>query len=192
MRLECFYRTERYEAGIRMAMLIVVEKAPGDCFESNGFLCGLLLDSSDEDLAKRALAKLDDPFICHNADILTQARSQLKSLAVFKNYRFGLPTRKKNTLTITLAGELREWTDPMITIGRSDQNMVRLADTNVSRRHCAIVNYLDDVWLYDLGSTHGLFVDGSKVGPKTYLGGVHLVRLGGTELTLCSKLGLLV
>jgi len=73
-----------------------------------------------------------------------------------------------------------------------DENQVCLADTNVSRRHCAIVNYLDDVWLYDLGSTQGVFVDGMRVDRKTYLEGVHQVRLGGTEFTLCSKLGLLV
>jgi pSer/pThr/pTyr-binding forkhead associated (FHA) protein len=80
----------------------------------------------------------------------------------------------------------------VITIGRLDENQVCLADTNVSRRHCAIVNYLDDVWLYDLGSTQGVFVDGKKIDRKAYLEGVHVLKLGQTELTLCSKLGLLV
>ena len=29
-----------------------------------------------------------------------------------------------------------------------------------------IVSSLDDVWIYDLGSTHGVFVDGKKDRPK--------------------------
>lgn len=62
----------------------------------------------------------------------------------------------------------------------------------MSRRHCAIVNYLDDVWIYDLGSTQGMFVDGEKIDRKAYLEGVHVLKVGKTELTLCSKLGLLV
>jgi tetratricopeptide (TPR) repeat protein len=190
--LECFYRTERYEVGMQVAKLMVDEKAPSECFESNGFLCGLLLDSSDEELVKLALAKLDNPFIGYNVDILMQAPTQLKSLVLFENYRFGLSTGRENTLTITLAGQVRELKEPVITIGRLDENQVCLADTNVSRRHCAIVNYLDDVWLYDLGSTQGVFVDGKKIDRKAYLEGVHVLKLGQTELTLCSKLGLLV
>jgi pSer/pThr/pTyr-binding forkhead associated (FHA) protein len=81
---------------------------------------------------------------------------------------------------------------PVITIGRLEENEICLADTNVSRRHCALVNYLDDVWVYDLGSTRGVFVDGKRIERKAYIEGVHAVRLGQTELMVCSKLGLLV
>jgi tetratricopeptide (TPR) repeat protein len=190
--LECFYRTERYEAGMQVAKLMIDEKAPSACFENNGLLCGLALDSNDVDIVERALARLNDPFIGYNAEVLMQAPTRLKSLVLFENYRFGLPARKQNTLTITLEGEAREWKDPVITVGRLDENRVCLADTNVSRRHCAIVNFLDDVWLYDLGSTQGVFMDGKRVDRKTYLEGVHHISLGKSEFTLCSKPGLLV
>ena len=53
--LECFYRTERYEVGMQVAKLMVDEKAPSDCFENNGLLCGLLSNSTDEEFANRAL-----------------------------------------------------------------------------------------------------------------------------------------
>jgi hypothetical protein len=190
--LECFYRTERYEVGMQVAKLMIDEKAPSDCFENNGLLCGLLSDSNDEELVKRALAKLSNPFIGYNVDVLMQGRAQLKSLVLFENYRFGLSTRRQNTLTITLDGKVREWKDEVITIGRLDENLMCLTDTNVSRRHCAIVNFLDDVWLFDLGSTQGVFVDGKRINRKTYLEGVHQVSLGRVEFALCSKLGLLV
>lgn len=190
--LECFYRTERYEVGMQVAKLMIDEAAPSDCFENNGLICGLLLASTDEELAKRAIEKLGNPFIAYNVDILMEAPEQLKSLALFENYRFGLLGRKANTLTIDHGGPAREFQDPVITIGRLDKNLICLADTNVSRRHCAIVNHLDDVWIYDLGSTQGVFVDNKRIDRKAYLEGLHVVKVGQTELTLCSKLGLLV
>ena len=190
--LECFYRTERYEVGIQIGKLMVDEKAPSDCFENNGFLCGLLSNSPDEAVEKRALAKLVNPFIGYNVDMLMQAPEQLKSLALFENYRFGLSSRKANTLTIEQQGKVQELKDSVITIGRLEENRICLTDTNVSRRHCAIVSCLDDVWIYDLGSTYGVFVDGKRIDRKAYLEGVHVLKLGQTELTLCSKLGLLV
>ncbi len=190
--LECFYRTERYEVGMQIARLMVDEKAPSDCFENNGLLCGLLSNSPNEALEKRALAKLVNPFIGYNVDMLMQAPEQLKSLALFENYRFGLSSRKENALTIEQQGKVQELKDSVITIGRLDENRICLPDTNVSRRHCAIVSSLDDVWIHDLGSTHGVFVDGKKIDRKAYLEGVHVLKVGQTELTLCSKLGLLV
>jgi tetratricopeptide (TPR) repeat protein len=151
--LECFHRTERYEIGMQIAKLMVDEAAPSDCFENNGLLCGLLSNSTDEELVKRTLTKLQNPFIGYNVDILMQAPDQLRSMLLFENYRFGLPSRKENTLTIKKEGHVQELKDAVITVGRLDENRICLTDTNVSRRHCVIVSYLDDVWIYDLGST---------------------------------------
>ena len=189
--LECFYRTERYEVGMQIAKLMIDESAPSNCFENNGLLCGLLLKSTDEELANRAIKGRNNPFTSYNVGVFTRAR-KLKSLLLFENYRFGLTSRKENTLTITQQGHVEELKDPVITIGRLDENRICLADIDVSRRHCVIVSSLDDVWIYDLGSTHGVFVDGKRIDRKAYLEGLHVVKLGQTELTVCSKLGLLV
>ena len=146
--LECFYRTERYEAGMQVAKLMLDEAAPSDCFENNGLLCGFLLNSTDEELVNRALTKLSSPFIGFNVEIPMQAREQLKSLLLFENYRFGLSSRKENTLTIERQGHVQELKDSVIAIGRLDENRICLPDTNVSRWHCVIVSYLDDVVAY--------------------------------------------
>ena len=76
---------------------------------------------------------------------------------LFQTYRLGLPTLKPNTLTIALGSNPLAYDAPVISIGREDGNDIRLsAQTGVSRRHCVIVNYLDDVWVYDLESTLGV------------------------------------
>jgi hypothetical protein len=177
---------------MQVAKLMIDESAPSDCFENNGILCGLLSGLKDETFLKQGRAKPKNPFISYNLDILEQAPDRLKTLALFENCRFGLPTRKENTITIEQDGRANELKEPVITIGRIDNNRVRLTDTYVSRRHCAIVNYRDDVWIYDFGSTHGVFVDGKRIDRKAYLEGVHTVTLGQTELTLRSKRELLV
>ena len=190
--LECFYRTGRYEVGMQIAKLMIDEGAPSDCFENNGLLCGLLSDSSDGDLVLRAIKKLSNPFISHNVDVLMQSPECLKTSSLFENYRFGLSSRKENTLTVTVGGWVREMKSPVITIGRLEDNEIYLADIAVSRRHAVLVNFMDDVWVYDLDSTQGVFMDGARIQRKAYVEGVHVVRLGQIELTVCSRLGLLV
>jgi tRNA A-37 threonylcarbamoyl transferase component Bud32 len=189
--LECFYRTGRYEAGMQVAKLMVEAKAPSDCFVNNGLLCGRLLDSTEE-LLVRVAGNFDRPFVAYNAEIFTQPHDRKESLLLFENYRFGLASLKPNTLTIEQHGVVLEFYKPLITVGRVEQNQVRVEDNLVSRRHCAIVNYRNDVWIYDLGSTCGVFVDGSRIDRKAYLDGVHVVRIGKTELKVCSTAGLLV
>ena len=190
--LECFYRTERYEVGMQVAQLMMDEAAPSDCFASNGFLCHLLSGSENEDLVQRVTARWRNPFITYNREVATESPERLKTLALFENYRFGLASRRENTVRIELDGQALEFKEPVITIGRMDGNHLVLSDTLVSRRHCAIVNFLDDVWIHDLGSTGGVWVDGERINRKAYLGGVHSITLGQTKLTLCSKPGLLV
>jgi len=190
--LECFYRTERYEVGLQVAKLMIDEGAPSECFENNGFLCGLLQDSNDQDLVQRAIERLKNPFLTYNIDLFMNARDRLKSLVLFENYRFGLSARKQNTLTIEQDSSVIEFKEPLITIGRSDENRVRLTDTNVSRRHCVIVNFPEDVWVYDLSSKQGVLLDGTRIDRKAYLEGVHALTVGTTQLTVCSRLGLLV
>ena len=50
--------------------------------------------------------------------------------------------------------------------------MISDSDNSVSRRHCVIVNYPNDVWIYDLNSTCGTFINGECVYVKMFLLGV--------------------
>lgn len=190
--LECFYRTKRYEIGLQVAKLMIDGRAPSECFENNGFLCGLFQNSDDPELVERALSKQANPFLQYNLDLVMLAPDRLEHLLLFQPYRFGLPGRKANTLTIQHHGHTTEFEDPLITIGCLEENQICLPNSTVSRRHCAIVNYPDDVWIYDLGSTQGICVDGKRVDRKAYIKGVHVVTLGQVQLTLCSKVGLLL
>jgi serine/threonine protein kinase len=188
--LECFYRTERYEAGMDVAALMVEAKTPSDCFVNNAFICGLRASSTPDNIMKCVLSELAKPHVAYNSAVLMEP-DELRKRLLFQNYRLGLRTAKKNQIRIEHGPTVWELTDEIITLGRLDENKVCIEDNTVSRRHGVIVNYQDDVWIHDLESTCGTFVDGVRVRRKAYLDGVHVVKLGSVELTISSNAGLL-
>ena len=70
--------------------------------------------------------------------------------------------------------------------------MISDSDNSVSRRHCVIVNYPNDVWIYDLNSTGGTFINGERVYGKMFLLGVCELTIGRCQLRVSSEAGILV
>lgn len=190
--LECFYRTERFEAGMDLARLMMKTGTPSDCFTSNCLVCSLRAGLADDEIAKGLLARPATGFLAYSIEILKSAPGRLAQLLLFENYRFGLSTAKENTLSIEFEGVSREFREPLLTVGRDEGNTLRPRDSFVSRRHCVLVNYSGDVWVYDLASKYGVEVDGLLVSGKRYLDGVHTITIGDTDLRISSKAGLLV
>ena len=70
-----------------------------------------------------------------------------------------------------------------LTIGRGGQNDVAIdADEFASARHVRIEPRRDGVWVHDLGSTNGTFVNGVRLDRPRKLVDGDLVRIGETEL----------
>jgi pSer/pThr/pTyr-binding forkhead associated (FHA) protein len=72
---------------------------------------------------------------------------------------------------------------PVIHIGRSAENDVRLADDSVSGAHATLLRR-GAVWhLIDLASTNGTFVDGRRIDGEAVIQGTAEVRFGGIKVT---------
>ena len=72
-------------------------------------------------------------------------------------------------------------------IGRSEECDVRPLSEEVSRRHCAVHVGPAEVWVEDLGSRNGTFVNGAKLTEKTRLKDGDIIRVGALELKVsCS------
>jgi pSer/pThr/pTyr-binding forkhead associated (FHA) protein len=80
-------------------------------------------------------------------------------------------------------GEEYELNSSPISVGRGGQNDVALEnDEFASARHVRIEPRRDGVWVHDLGSTNGTYVNGSRIDrPRKLLQG-DLIRVGETEL----------
>jgi pSer/pThr/pTyr-binding forkhead associated (FHA) protein len=72
-----------------------------------------------------------------------------------------------------------------ITIGRGDDNTIALdGDEYASGHHARVETHRDGVWVHDLGSTNGTFVNGEQVQGRTRLREGDVLRVGETEMRL--------
>jgi FHA domain len=79
------------------------------------------------------------------------------------------------------AGHEIELTTPAV-VGRESPNGIPLADDDfASNRHARIEAKTDGVWVEDLGSTNGTFVNGGRVSAERLEPG-DVLRIGQTEL----------
>jgi pSer/pThr/pTyr-binding forkhead associated (FHA) protein len=70
-----------------------------------------------------------------------------------------------------------------VTIGRADDNTLALpGDEFASGHHARIESQRDGVWILDLGSTNGTFVNGSRLDGRRKLRVGDVVQIGDTEL----------
>jgi len=51
----------------------------------------------------------------------------------------------------------------VLTIGRAEDNTIRLNDKTVSKHHARIVTYFSATHIEDIGSTNGTYVNGKKI-----------------------------
>jgi len=81
------------------------------------------------------------------------------------------------------AGEVLAVDMQAFTLGRAAANDVRLAgDEYASGRHARVEPRRDGVWIEDIGSTNGTFVNGIRVTRERKLVPGDVVRIGETDL----------
>ncbi len=69
------------------------------------------------------------------------------------------------------------------TIGRVEDNTFQIADPSVSSHHCEVHLRGSDIFIRDLNSTNGTFIDGNKIEESVLKPG-EILRLGQVELKL--------
>jgi hypothetical protein len=81
--------------------------------------------------------------------------------------------------------EGNEWVlnSAAVTVGRAPQNDIAIADDQfASARHARFEPRADGVWLEDVGSTNGTYLNGIRVSRPRKLTPGDVVRVGETEL----------
>jgi len=70
------------------------------------------------------------------------------------------------------------------TIGRGQENTIRLDDLSVSRRHARIAYKQGGYWLSDLGSMGGTWVDGTRLNAPRRIAAGEVIDIGLCRLTV--------
>jgi len=199
--LQCYYETGRYELGADLARQNLSD---ADCFFNNYLLCRVMSGEKPEDIfEEKDLRKIDNAFLRYNLAVIDEdpkswdekGNISLRSKLLFQDFRFGKKKSRSriNAVSIEIPGkEQRDYSQTIISIGRNSANMISAPDPSVSRRHCVIVNYPDDVWIYDLASTCGTFINGERICGKMFLLGVCELTVGRYGLRVTSAAGMLV
>jgi serine/threonine protein kinase len=202
--LKCFYLTERYEAGEELAQSVMDEAGTNECFVANQLLCRILSGAyTPPERETEADNGTGNAFVDYNLAVLTEEPRSwgsgggptLRSKLLFEEYGFGFAARsgRQNTLVITTQDGVRtEASWRVVTVGSLFSNNIVLEGRTVSRRHCAIVNCPDNVWMYDLGSTCGTTVGDVRVKGRVFLDGVHEVKMGKATIRVAAREDLLV
>ncbi len=91
------------------------------------------------------------------------------------------PEPARAVVTLTFDGRDVPVAGDRVLLGRSRECDIRLADTNVSRRHAEVRHEDDAYWIVDLGSTNGTELNGRRV-ERAKLSDGDRITLGATDL----------
>ncbi|MEI2674371.1 MAG: FHA domain-containing protein [Chitinophagaceae bacterium] len=193
--LQCYYETNRYEPAMDLARILLDVEPTNKCFANNYYVCSAMHHIGQTVFPNTVLKadKSENHFLNYNYGVILETdlshnykkEPTLKSKLLFMDYRFNKysPSTLYCTAGNSEAFKEAETQKAIIKFGREsyDVNDVKVPNgTAISRRHCVIVNFKDDVWLYDLDST-GTYVNGNKVVYKTPLIGRNTIRISKTE-----------
>ncbi len=98
------------------------------------------------------------------------------------------PRRRAGRLVVVKSpdleeGERFELDSAQLTIGRGGQNDIAIdTDEYASARHARFEPRKDGVWVQDLGSTNGTYLNGAKLDQPRRLAEGDIVRVGETDL----------
>lgn len=94
------------------------------------------------------------------------------------------PERVGDALILTLAAPVASFTVARsgATLGRGQENTIRLEDFSVSRRHARIAYRQGGYWLSDLGSMGGTWIDGAKLNAPRRIASGQIIDIGVCRL----------
>ena len=194
--LRCYYETNRYEAAMELAKMLLEANDKMLCFANNYYISCAMQNLGKVVFPNTVLKAPANPFIDYNFSVVLDdsethnlaKHPTLKSKLLFMDFHFN--NIAKNTITFldcnNKSAKLESFDKPIIKLGRKgyDANDVQIpGGLTISRRHSLIINCKDDVWLYDLEST-GTFLNGEKIIYKAPLLGLNKLKFGIVEYTI--------
>jgi len=200
--LHAFYLSDRFDLGLNQTILLRKIFPRESIFTNNLILFDILANQQPQEFH---LIDNPEPFCLYNFRNVFEQNTPstwsekgspfLKTKVLFQEFKFKDILAKKNELELKINEDIIITLEPIISFGREGypcNTYSCFSGNKVSRRHFVIINQKNNVWLYDLASSTGVFVDGSKVDRKHFLLGLHEVTFGGYDIVVKSDRNLLI
>jgi serine/threonine protein kinase len=197
---EALFYMKRFNEGVEI-LQDIAKSFKDDIFINNLFIMGIGSNQETDNFLKKYFTQEEiNPFlefnfeVLHNRDKLVNESKAFEIINkfLFQDFRFSNYS-KKNTLVIEASeNKSYEYDKFIITVGRDKSNDLYIADTQCSRLHCVIINFPNDVWIQDMSSVAGVFIDGEIVKKKKFLLGKHELRIANSVFTLATQKELLL
>ncbi len=197
---EALFCMKRFNEAVEI-LQDIAKSFKDDIFINNLFITSIVSNQETYNSLNKYIAHAEDnPFlefnfeVLHNRDKLVNESKAFEIInkLLFQDYRFS-NSSKKNTLVIEASEKKSyEYDKFIITVGRDKSNDLYIADTQCSRLHCVIINFPNDVWIQDMSSVAGVFIDGEIVKKKKFLLGKHSLKIANLVFTLATQKELLL
>lgn len=195
---ECFFRIQRFDTALEI-IDSVINEAKADALWNNWYIIKNCIDHSfvrlNRDIGKRIN---HHHFIRTNFNLINEmnknkidSNNRMNKL-VYQDFRFNKYTAQNICVILSEDGKKKEFNQPIVSIGRNPENDFVVDDDTVSRRHCIIINYPKDLWILDMGSKYGVYIDDKKIKHKQFLLGKHKICVGSYEFDFYSSEGILI
>ena len=193
--LRCYYETNRFEVAAEYAKKLMEMDSSPECFENNYYICQKCKDVK----TKVNLQSNSNPFLTYNKRVVNEKkkswskseRPTLKSKLLFQDYRFNQNNISDNYISLSYNDIKQKIINKnIICFGRKGFDVdISISDsTLISRRHFVIINFKNDVWLYNLSGL-GTIVDGEKITDKVFLNSSHTINVDGNKILVKSDAG---
>ncbi|MBL7112830.1 MAG: protein kinase [Bacteroidales bacterium] len=200
--LHAFFLSDRFDHGLNQSVLLRKLFPRESIFTNNHVLFDILVNQEPHEFQ---LINNVEPFSLYNFRNVFEQNTpstwsekgapSLKTKVLFQEFKFRDISKLKNELELKINEETIVTSDPIISFGREGypcNTYSCFPGNKVSRRHFVIINQKNNVWLYDLASSTGVFVEGVKVDRKHFLLGLHEITFGGHTIMVKSDRNLLI
>jgi len=197
--LHAYFLSSRWELGQEQAELALKLFPSDEMIQDNLALFEILNDCYYE----YSILSLS-PFHKYNSNVyknndpVVWSRSEkpyLHTKLLFHEYKFRDMGNSTNLFELSIDGKSIILEDQIVAFGRKGYAPYAFSEFSgnaVSRLHFVIINQKNNVWLYDLDSFTGIFVDGKRIHKKCFLLGLHTLKFGDHKISLKTDTNLLI
>jgi tetratricopeptide (TPR) repeat protein len=192
--IRAYYETKRMDEALKLSTILHQQHPKLACFLNNLLVSYYCVHGKIPSDISAELKQNNHPLVDYNLALIQESvknKMDGQSKLIFMNFNHN--TMKENKIRIQSLDLHRsntfETSDPVILIGRNAEDTINIGLQNnkgISRMHCVVLNSKNDVWIYDLKSVNGTYIDGEKIKLRQLLSGVQKLTLDQVDFWIHS------